>query len=109
MQSQPNRHPAASIRAARAQAATIAQRVSVLWHDPVGQPPPGPTPDAGGDHRVEALEERTEHLEAVVEGLQDALYRRDVLLDEQIGELRRRIEPDQIARELSSEARRRGL
>lgn len=55
------------------------------------------------------LETRLEHLEAQLEGLQDAVHRRAVLEDEQIDELRRRTAPEQLARDLSHDARRRGL
>jgi hypothetical protein len=58
---------------------------------------------------VETLEARLEHLEAVLEGLQDAFHRQAVLEDEKLDELRRRTEPAQMARELSKDARRRGL
>jgi hypothetical protein len=58
---------------------------------------------------LDALEARIEHLEGALEGLQDAVYRHALLEDENIGELRRRIEPEQMARELSRDARRRGL
>jgi hypothetical protein len=47
----------------------------------------------GWEHRLETLEARMAHLEAELEGLQDAVYRRGVLEDESIGELRRRTEP----------------
>lgn len=50
-----------------------------------------------------------EHLEAELEGLQDAVYRRAVAEDEQIDELRRRTAPERFARDLSEDARRRGL
>jgi hypothetical protein len=69
----------------------------------------GPAPAVGWEHRLEALEARTEHLELALEGLQDAVHRRAVLEDESIAELRRRTEPDQIARDLSRNARTRGL
>jgi hypothetical protein len=58
---------------------------------------------------LETLEARTEHLELELEGLQDAVHRRAVFEDESIGELRRRTEPEQIARDLSRNARTRGL
>jgi hypothetical protein len=57
---------------------------------------------------VETLEARVEHLEAELEGLQDAVYRQAVLEDEHIGELRKRTAPEQLARDLSEDARRRG-
>jgi hypothetical protein len=58
---------------------------------------------------VERLETRMDHLEAELEGLQDAVYRQAVLEGEHVGELRRRIAPEQLARDLSQDARRRGL
>jgi hypothetical protein len=50
-----------------------------------------------------------EHLESELEGLQDAVHRQAVLEGEHIGELRTRTAPAQLARELSEDARRRGL
>jgi hypothetical protein len=67
------------------------------------------SPDAGWEQRVEALETRLEHLERELEGLQDAFYRQAILDGEQIAELRRRIEPGQMARDLDQDARKRGL
>jgi uncharacterized coiled-coil protein SlyX len=61
------------------------------------------------EHRLETLEARMARLEAQLEGLQDAVYRGAVLEDESLDELRRRTEPEQIARDLSRDARRRGL
>jgi hypothetical protein len=58
---------------------------------------------------VETLEARVEHLEAELEGLQDAVYRQAVLEDEHIDELRKRTAPEQLARDLSEDARRRGV
>ena len=58
---------------------------------------------------METLEARMEHLERQIEGLQDALYRQASLEDKNIGELRRRIEPGQMARDLDQDARERGL
>ena len=65
--------------------------------------------DVVWEQRLNALRARIEHLEGALEGLQDAVYRHALLEDENIGELRRRIEPEQMARELSRDARRRGL
>lgn len=59
--------------------------------------------------RLKLLEARVERLETALEGLQDALYRQARLEDQNIGELRRRTEPEQIARDLSDDARKRGL
>jgi len=49
------------------------------------------------------------HLEAALEGLQDAVYRRSVLEDQQIAALDRRTEPHEMARALSEDARRHGV
>jgi uncharacterized coiled-coil protein SlyX len=73
-----------------------------------GDQAPGP-PDARSEHRLETLEARMKHLETELEGLQDAVYRQAMLEDENIGELRRRIEPEQMARDLDRDARERGL
>ena len=67
------------------------------------------SPDPGWERRLETLEARIEHLERELEGLQDAVYRQARLEDENIGELRRRIEPEQLARDLDHDARQRGL
>ena len=50
-----------------------------------------------------------EHLEGALEGLQDAVYRQAVPEKEKLGEVCKRIAPGQMARELSRDARRRGL
>jgi hypothetical protein len=65
--------------------------------------------DVGWAHRVEACEARIEHVERMLEGLQDALYRHEILDEENIAELRRRTAPEQMARDLSQDARRRRL
>lgn len=65
--------------------------------------------DVHHDQRLEAIEARMEHLEKAFEGLQDAVYRQAQLQEENIGELRRRMVPEQLARDLSQDARTRGL
>jgi uncharacterized coiled-coil protein SlyX len=77
----------------------MARRVSRLWRR---------SPD-GSERRLERLESQMRHLEAELEGLQDAVHRQAVLEDEQIDELRARTAPAQVARDLSDDARRRGL
>ena len=64
-------------------------------------------PDAGWEQRLETLTARVEHLEAELEGLQDAVYRQAVLEQENIGDLRRRTEPEQVARDLCRDAAKR--
>jgi hypothetical protein len=90
--------------------AVLAERARRLWRRDSGAPRSSPGPgDAGWQERLETLDARVEHLESALEGLQDAAYRREVLEDDQIDRLRRRTEPAQIARDLSRDARRRGL
>jgi hypothetical protein len=50
-----------------------------------------------------------QHLEAALEGLQDAVYRQSVLEGRQIAELGRRTEPHEMARALSEDAREHGV
>jgi hypothetical protein len=68
-----------------------------------------PTPDAGHERRIEVLEERVDQLEALLEGLQDAVHRESVREGERIGELEKRTEPSEISRALNRDARERGL
>jgi hypothetical protein len=55
------------------------------------------------------LQQRVEHLEALVEGLQDAIHRDSTRHEDRMSELERRIEPEILAKALSDDARRRGL
>jgi uncharacterized coiled-coil protein SlyX len=59
--------------------------------------------------RMQRLEARIAHLEAMVEGLQDAVDREIQRVDQSVAGLRERTEPDNMARALSAEARRRGV
>ena len=108
MNTQPKDQQAASTQSTEPTKVTIKQRVRRLWRSGEQRSKP-PGPDTGWQRRLETLEARTEHLELVLEGLQDAVHRRAILEDESIGELRRRTEPDQIARDLNRNARERGL
>ena len=69
---------------------------------------PGPrSPDVDSEQRLQRAEARVERLEKELEGLQDALYRHEVLQDRSNGELLRRTE--QIARDISRDPVRRLL
>ena len=68
-------------------------------------PEPAPPPD----DRAKALEARIAHLEAMVEGLQDAVHREAVRANARLDEMEKRIEPAELARALSRDARKRGL
>jgi uncharacterized coiled-coil protein SlyX len=59
--------------------------------------------------RIEALERRMKHLETMIEGLQDAVHREITRTNDQIDLLRRRMEPAELSRALSEDARHRGL
>ena len=90
--------------------ALITQRVSRLWRSRSGGRRSGDRSlEVGWKQRVATLEARVQHLESELEGLQDAVYRRAVLEDEHIDELRTRTAPGQLARDLSQDARKRGL
>ena len=58
---------------------------------------------------VQSLERRVAHLEAMIEGLQDAVHRESQHTRAQLDELRRRTDPAEISRALSRDARERGL
>lgn len=108
METQPNVQPVSSPRSPAPTEGTITERASRPLLSG-RQHESGLSRNVGWEHRMEAVEARIEHLEAELEGLQDAVHRRAVLEDDSIGELRKRTEPDQIARDLSRDARSRGL
>ncbi len=108
MNTQPKGQHAASPDYTEPTKLTITQRVRRLWRSGK-QRSNRQAPDIGWERRLETLEARTQHLELVLEGLQDAVHRRAVREDESIDELRRRMEPGQLARDLSRNARTRGL
>lgn len=56
-----------------------------------------------------AIVERLDALEAMVEALQDAVNRQAIRHDERLNELARQLQPSELARVLSEDARRRGL
>ena len=110
METQRTGHRAPNPRAAQPKLHAIAEWVRGLWWKRGGGRRSRPrSPDLGWEQRVDMLDVRVEHLEAELEGLQDAVYRRAVLEDEQVDELRRRTAPEQLARDMSQDARRRGL
>jgi hypothetical protein len=58
---------------------------------------------------VQRFEERLAHLEALVEGLQDAVHRDAVRHDARMSELEKKTEPEALTKALSDHARRHGL
>ena len=83
-------------------------RIGRIWQRS-GMQPSSPTPAGAGDEAIQDLQVRVEHLEAELEGLQDAVYRQALSQGQQISDLRDRTQPAQIARDLSEDARRRGV
>ena len=61
------------------------------------------------EDRVRMLERRVDHIEAMLEGLQDSVHRESVRLGDQIDELQKSTEPSRLRRALSKDARDRGL
>jgi hypothetical protein len=53
-------------------------------------------PAAGHERRIELLEARVDQLEALIEGLQDAVHRESVRDHERIAALEKRSEPAEI-------------
>jgi predicted component of type VI protein secretion system len=58
---------------------------------------------------LQQLQERIEHLETLVEGLQDSVHRDSQRHDQRMTELERKTQPDLLAKALSEYARRRGI
>jgi hypothetical protein len=67
------------------------------------RPPQPPADD------LRRLTERVEQLEALVEGLQDAVHRDAVRHERRLAELEHKTQPEVLAKALSEDARRRGL
>ena len=70
-----------------------------------------PARDAADPTRahVVALENRIAHLEQLLEGLQDSVYRESERQGKRIAELEARIEPGALGEAMSKDARERGL
>jgi uncharacterized coiled-coil protein SlyX len=59
--------------------------------------------------RISALEARIAHLEALVQGLQDSVHRESSRHGKRIAELETRVQPGELGKALSEDARARGL
>ena len=59
--------------------------------------------------QIRALETRMAHLERMVEGLQDSVYRESERQGKMIAELEAQMQPSAISAALSKDARERGL
>jgi hypothetical protein len=69
---------------------------------------PAAAAPAEQDH-LRALEARVEHLEQLVQGLQDSVHRESARYAKRIAELEGRVQPGALAKALSDDARARGL
>lgn len=76
-----------------------------------GAPARGPSGAGRDDVPIDphALEARIEHLERLVEALQDSVHRESERLEKRIAELEDRIQPAALGIALSEDARKRGL
>lgn len=70
---------------------------------------PQPPADDGHTEGLQLLETRIEHLEKLLEGLQDSVHRETERQDKLIAELQARVEPGTMGAALSQDARDRGL
>jgi hypothetical protein len=70
---------------------------------------PGGDPHADHESRLASIERRLDHLEALLEGLQDAVHRQTVRQEHEIGELERKTDAAEMTRSLDRHARERGL
>jgi hypothetical protein len=78
-----------------------------------GPPPPDEGPaslrDDPQDARIAALEGRLNHLESLVEGLQDAVHRDSARHEREIRDLAEKTGPEQMSRSLAEHNREHGL
>ena len=68
-----------------------------------------PPPVEAEQDQLRALEARLEHLEALLQGLQDSVDRESLRQAKRITELEARIRPGALGKALSDDARARGL
>jgi hypothetical protein len=71
-------------------------------------PTTAPSVDPAQDH-LGALEARIEHLEKLVQGLQDSVHRESTRQAKRVAALEARLEPGALSKALSDDARERGL
>jgi TolA-binding protein len=64
---------------------------------------------APGHDQLRALEARVNHLEQLLQGLQDSVHRESSRNDKRVADLEAQIQPAAIGKALSDDARARGL
>lgn len=95
-------------RAQRRRRGRILDRIVTLRAQD-NRPPEKDQPAEAGLDEIEVLRRRIEHLEAALEGLQDAVHRENSRREAQIQELQRQTSPGAMAQSLEADARRRRL
>lgn len=94
----------------RSDVTALGERLSGAWRALRGEPGAAGAPLAPElERRLSGLSARLEYVETELEGLQDALYRQSQREDERHADMRERTDPARLARDLSADARRRGL
>lgn len=94
----------------RSDVAALGERLSGAWRALRAEPGAAGAPLAPElERRLSGLSARLEYVETELEGLQDALYRQSQREDERHADMRERTDPARLARDLSADARRRGL
>jgi hypothetical protein len=68
-----------------------------------------PAPADPEREHMRSLESRVEHLEALLQGLQDSVHRESTRLTKRVSDLEARVEPGALGKALSEDARTRGL
>ena len=71
--------------------------------------PGKPAAVAAEQDQLRALEARVDHLEQLVQGLQDSVHRESKRSARRVAELEARVQPGALAKALSDDARDRGL
>jgi hypothetical protein len=87
-------------------------RIRQIRRGSAAQAPAPSPPDAGSESdsvRLQALEERLNHLEQLVEALQDSVHRESERFSKRITELEAQTQPGALGIALSKDARDRGL
>lgn len=85
----------------------LASRIRQIRRQARNAAPNAEAPEALG--RLESLEQRMAHLEDLLQGLQDSVYRESARQEKRICELEAQIHPAAIATALNRDARKRGL
>ena len=75
---------------------------------PPATPPPDTPPD-GDSVAIQALRTRVEHLEQLLEALQDSVHRESERQSRRLSDVEAQLQPAALGRALSRDARERGL